>query len=229
MQTRQNPITRGLSKIENLLQRMIEGPFDRSSKVEPAEIARKLELAMEEGQRTLDGGRHLVPNVYDIYVSMKDHQEMIPAQQTLIGEWKRSLINFARQQRLDLRTDPLLRLHGDSQLRPGRVRIDAHIEDPKQASPGNGVSRRHYGNNPTDAGTIGATESEPGRLAAAGRSARHRSSRLPLSSGRRRLISGSDPTRTVHTRSLADHPAAAGRARKIPDQESDDQHWSPAL
>jgi|GEM_PF-4898255 len=140
MQTRQNPITRGLSKIENLLQRMIEGPFDRSSKVEPAEIARKLELAMEEGQRTLDGGRHLVPNVYDIYVSMKDHQELIPAQQTLIGDWKRSLINFARQQRFDLRTDPVLRLHGDSQLRPGRVRIDAHIEDPKQAQPGSGAS-----------------------------------------------------------------------------------------
>lgn len=140
MQTRQNPIRQGLLKIENLLQRMIEGPFDRSSTVEPATLARKLELAMEEGQRTLDGGRRLVPNVYDIYVSMKDHREMQSAQKTLIDDWKRSLIEFARQQRYNLTTDPLLRLHGDSQLRPGRVRIDAHIEDPRQASPGGGSS-----------------------------------------------------------------------------------------
>jgi hypothetical protein len=138
MQTRQNPIKQGLLKIENLLQRMIEGPFDRSSKVEPAALARKLETAMEEGQRTLDGGRHLVPNVYDIYVSMKDHRELMQVQKTLIEEWKRSLIEFARQQRYNLLTDPVLRLHGDSQLRPGKVRIEAHIEDPKQAPPGGG-------------------------------------------------------------------------------------------
>jgi hypothetical protein len=132
MQTRQNPIKQGLLKIENLLQWMIEGPFDRSSKVEPAALARKLETAMEEGQRTLDGGRHLVPNVYDIYVSMKDHRELMQVQKTLIEEWKHSLIEFARQQRYNLITDPLLRLHGDSQLKPGKIRIDAHIEDPKQ-------------------------------------------------------------------------------------------------
>ena len=156
MQTRRNPIRQGLLKIENILQRMIEGPFDRSSKVEPAAMARKLELAMEEGQRTLDGGRHLVPNVYDIYISMKDHKELMSAQKTLIDDWKRSLIEFARQQRYNLTTDPLLRLHGDSQMRPGRVRIDAHIEDPKQAPPG-------VGGLPGD--MLGTTQLTPEQLA----------------------------------------------------------------
>jgi hypothetical protein len=136
VKARQNPIVRTLSKIEARLQSIVEGPFARfSSSVEPATIARKLEGAMEEGV-LLDAGRKLAPNSYDIYLSIQNHQQLAPAQQTLIESWKRSLIAFARQQHFFLRTDPVIRLHPESSLRPGALHIEAKVEDPKQDGTG---------------------------------------------------------------------------------------------
>ncbi len=133
MSARQNPIAKTLSKIESRLQRIVEGPFARfSSDVEPAEIARKLEGAMEDGALLQGAGRRLAPNYYDIYLSVQNFQQLEPAQRSLIENWKSSLIKFAIQQRLFLQTDPVLRLHTDSSLRPGSLRIEAKVEDPKQ-------------------------------------------------------------------------------------------------
>jgi predicted component of type VI protein secretion system len=133
VKARQNPIARTLSKIESRLQRIVEGPFARfSSEVEPAEIARKLEGAMEDGVLLQGAGRRLAPNYYDIYLSVQNFQHLEPTQRSLIEDWKSSLIKFAIQQRLFLQTDPVLRLHTDSSLRPGSLRIEAKVEDPKQ-------------------------------------------------------------------------------------------------
>jgi hypothetical protein len=133
VEARQNPISRTLSKIESRLQRIVEGPFARfSSEVEPAEITRKLEGAMEDGVLLQGAGRKLAPNYYDIYLSVQNYQQFEPAQRSLIEDWKRSLISFAIQQHLFLQTDPVIRLHTDSSLRPGRLRIEAKVEDPKQ-------------------------------------------------------------------------------------------------
>jgi hypothetical protein len=133
VKARQNPISKTLLKIESRLQRIVEGPFARfSSDVEPAEIARKLEGAMEEGALNLGAGRRLAPNYYDIYLSVQNFQQLEQTQRSLIEDWKRSLINFAIQQHFSLQTDPVLRLHTDSTLRPGVLRIEAKVEDPKQ-------------------------------------------------------------------------------------------------
>ncbi len=127
----QNPISRLLSKLNELIRRVVEDPFATfPSKLEPAEIARRLERAMEDGVWLQSGGRHLAPNFYDIYLSIPDHQQLAPAQRTLVKDWQQSLIDFARQQNFFLRIDPVLRLHPDSSLRPGNMRIDARIEDP---------------------------------------------------------------------------------------------------
>jgi hypothetical protein len=127
VKTRQNP----LQKVESMLQRMVERPFASifHSKLQPAQVLRRLERAMEDNAHLLGGGRQLAPEVYDIYLSFKDHQELHPLEATLLRDWQQHLIEFARQHRYTLRSGPLLRLHPRSDLRPGEVSIEAHVVD----------------------------------------------------------------------------------------------------
>ena len=74
MNARQNPLT----KLETLIQRWVEGPFARlfPSRLQPVEVERRLKRAMEDNTLLQGEGRRLAPNVYDIYLSIKDHQQM---------------------------------------------------------------------------------------------------------------------------------------------------------
>src|SRR5579859_1871711 len=117
------------------MEQLVTAPFAFlfPSKLEPAEIARRLERTMEDGALLQGGGYYLVPNVYDIYVSIKDHQQLSPAQAMLIRSWQDSLVRFARQkQHFTLKTNPVIRLHADSKMRLGTVHIEAKLEDPRQ-------------------------------------------------------------------------------------------------
>ncbi len=123
MSTRQNP----LSKFEAFMQRVVEGPFAFlfPSKLQPAEVAKKLERAMEDNSFLQGEGRRLAPDVYDIYVSIKDHQQMAPIEATLKKDWQDHLVQFARNNHYTLRADPVFRLHAKRDLRPGALKIEA--------------------------------------------------------------------------------------------------------
>jgi len=138
LKARQNPLT----KFESFIQRMIEGPFARlfPSSIEPVEIERKLERAMEDNTRLQGEGRRLAPNVYDIYLSIKDHQQMSPSQNMLIRDWQNNLVEFARHRHYTLRTVPILRLHADSSLRAGIVRIETELADRQSGSSDGGMA-----------------------------------------------------------------------------------------
>jgi len=113
------------------MQSLIEGPFARlfPSRLEPVEIARRLERAMEDNTLLQGEGRRLAPNVYDIYLSIKDHQQLSASQAVLIRDWQNHLVEFARHRHYTLRTMPLLRLHADSSLNTGSVRIETEQAD----------------------------------------------------------------------------------------------------
>ena len=115
-----------LTRFEEFMQSLVEGPFARlfPSRLEPVELMRKLERSMEVNTLLQGEGRRLAPTVYDIYLSIKDHQEMAGSQSMLIRDWQNNLVEFARHHRYTLRTIPIIRLHADSSLRPGAVRID---------------------------------------------------------------------------------------------------------
>ena len=130
MKTRQNP----LQKVESMLQRMVERPFASifHSRLQPAQVLRRLERAMEDNAHLLGEGRRLAPEMYDIYLSFKDHQQLNPLEATLLRDWQIHLIEFARQHRYTLRSSPVLRLHPKSDLRPGEVHIEARVIDKQQ-------------------------------------------------------------------------------------------------
>ncbi len=127
MNAPQNPLT----KLEALIQRWVEGPFARlfTSRLEAVEVARRLEREMENNTLLQSEGRRLAPNVYDIYLSTKDHQQMEPSQKTLIRDWQKQLVEFAKHRHFTLRTEPVIRLHPDTSLHTGTVRIEAKIAD----------------------------------------------------------------------------------------------------
>jgi predicted component of type VI protein secretion system len=132
LKARQNPLT----KLEALIQRWVEGPFARlfPSRLEPVEIERKLERAMEDNTRLQSEGRRLAPNVYDIYLSIKDHQQISPSQNMLVRDWQNQLVDFARHRHFTLRTTPVIRLHSDTSLHTGTVRIEAELADRQSGS-----------------------------------------------------------------------------------------------
>jgi hypothetical protein len=118
------------------MQRIIEGPFAFlfPSKLQPAEILRKLERAMEDNLLLQGEGRRLAPNVYDIYVSIKDHQQLSSSESILKKDWQDHLIALAKQRHYTLRSIPVLRLHGSSDVRSGAVHIDAEVFDRQHMS-----------------------------------------------------------------------------------------------
>ena len=136
--TRQNP----LAKLEAFVQQMVEGPFARifPSRIEPVELARKLERAMEDNTLLQGEGRRLAPNSYDIYLSIKDHQQMSQSQQVLIRDWQNHLIEFAKHRHFTLRTNPLIRLHADTSLHTGIVRVETELADRQGGSADGGMS-----------------------------------------------------------------------------------------
>ncbi|HEU5229702.1 MAG TPA: DUF3662 and FHA domain-containing protein [Ktedonobacteraceae bacterium] len=134
MKARQNPLT----KVETFIQRMVEGPFALlfPSRVEPVELMRKLERAMEDNTLLQGEGRRLAPNIYDIYLSIKDHQQLSASQAMLIRDWQNNLVDFARHRHYTLRTMPVIRLHAESSLRTGEVRIETELADRQSGGEG---------------------------------------------------------------------------------------------
>ena len=127
MKARQNRLARINSGIEGLVDKLFS--FVAPSPVQPTDIARKLESAMEDGSLHEKAGHWLAPNVYDVNLSTKDHQRLSPGEATLVRGWKESLIVFAKKKHYTLKTDPVIRLHGSTKIRLGLIQVEAKLED----------------------------------------------------------------------------------------------------
>lgn len=127
MKARRNP----LSTFESFLERIFQAPFNKlfPSRLEPIELGHKLERAMDDNTLLRHDGRFIVPNVYDMYVSIKDHQYLSPNQGMLIKDWQEQLITYARHRQYVLSDNPVLRLHSDTSLKAGQVRIEAAADE----------------------------------------------------------------------------------------------------
>lgn len=105
------------------MQRIIERPFAFLFPIPmPEKVERKLIEAMEKGG--LSQG-DVAPQVYDIYLSYGDHQEMQTIEAALVQRWGDHLAQYAREHNYFLNTHPIIRLHPDGYLRKGQVRIEA--------------------------------------------------------------------------------------------------------
>jgi hypothetical protein len=92
---------------------------------------------MEDNSLLQGEGRRLAPDVYDIYLSIKDHQQLAPIEGTLKRDWQERLVQYARQRHYTLRAEPLFRLHAKRDLRSGGVEIEAQMRE--RGASGSGV------------------------------------------------------------------------------------------
>jgi hypothetical protein len=121
LNARQNPLTT-LEKVEDLLERLLELPFEFfSTLIEPIELGKKLCKFMGRQRLLLANGQQFVPHVYDIYVSIKDYEHLSPNENVLVQDWQKQLSEYARQRNYIARDAFVLRLHAKTDLRVGRV------------------------------------------------------------------------------------------------------------
>jgi pSer/pThr/pTyr-binding forkhead associated (FHA) protein len=93
------------------------------------ELARRLAREMEE-HKTISVSRVYVPNEYTVYLSSADRAEFASFEASLCAELSAYLAAHARGEGLSLLTDPIVRLHTDSDLRLGEFGIACRMVDP---------------------------------------------------------------------------------------------------
>jgi hypothetical protein len=116
------------SRFEDLLQGIFEGIFGRvfRSRLQPVELQRKIERAMDENL-VVTAGRRLAPNAYRVLVSENDFTVFQNYLRSLIMQLQDRVVLVARQRNYALTTRPVVRLEADSRLVTGEVRVDAKL------------------------------------------------------------------------------------------------------
>ena len=124
MNARQNPLTTPLEKVEDLLEWLLELPFELFPiPIESIELGKKLCKYMGQSRQLRADGRQTVPHVYDIYVSAKDLQNLTRAssKEDLIQDWIKQLTAYARKRNYIPKGVFVLDLHEKPELRVGKV------------------------------------------------------------------------------------------------------------
>jgi predicted component of type VI protein secretion system len=123
-----------MSKIEATLSGVMEGAFGWlfRTRLEPVELARKLERAMSANTSVGVGAdRRIAPNVYDVYLSPRDYARFEQHVRTLTQRLSDRLIASAKENGITMTTRPLVRLHEASDIVTGQARISTQLLDPQ--------------------------------------------------------------------------------------------------
>ncbi len=119
-----------LARLEEFLEEILEGSLTQlmRSPVQPAEIAKRLERAMEQGQRAAVG-KILVPTRYTVLLHPEDMAALEPARGTMEREMSRFIVERARERDFTLLTRPRVRMQATERVRRHRVRVQAELAD----------------------------------------------------------------------------------------------------
>ncbi len=119
-----------LRNLEDLVERTFEGGFNRvfRARVQPAEIATKLERSME-GNKTIGVGKVFAPNTYEAALNPRDHEAFERYLVSLERELSSYLNERARELGLTLITRPKVKLVASPNVRPGSVQVQSWLQD----------------------------------------------------------------------------------------------------
>lgn len=117
-----------LSDFEDRVARAVEGVFAGAfrSPVQPAEIAKALAKAMDDG-RTVGVGRVYAPLSYRVALSSEDAEKLGSFTVTLSSELARYLAGHASERGYHLTTKPAIAFTVHDDLRLGRFRVSAEL------------------------------------------------------------------------------------------------------
>jgi hypothetical protein len=124
-----------LARFEQLVEGVLEGGVAARLKggVQPAELARKLERAMDASQRVAPGGQRIVDNWYRVGLHPDDAAEIEPYRETLERQLSGFLAQEAHQRGWRLRPRARVVLERDLEVPLHRPSISGALLDPDDA------------------------------------------------------------------------------------------------
>jgi len=123
-----------IARLETRLEQLLERPLRRlfGGKIEPADLANRLERAMEDG-RVVAAGRVLVPNRYEIALHPADLAEFQSFETILTQELGAYLMNVAQKRGYTLVGRPQIEMAVDTTLKQGDISVIARVVDMNRA------------------------------------------------------------------------------------------------
>lgn len=117
-----------LSKFESFMEQMVEGSVARlfRSPVQPAEIAKRLERAMET-QQTISVRRVIVPNAYRVFLNPLDFKAFAPIRVEMEREMATYLEELAQERNFTMLEHPLVQLDEDADVPRRSIQVIAEM------------------------------------------------------------------------------------------------------
>lgn len=115
-----------LSRFESFMENMVEGSVARlfRSPVQPAEIAKRLERAMESNQ-TISVRRVIVPNLYRAFLNPQDFTTFQPMRAAMEQEMANYLSDLAQERGFTMIEHPRVELSADTSVPRHSVQVVA--------------------------------------------------------------------------------------------------------
>ncbi len=121
----------GLQSFEHGLERMVEGVFSRGSRssIRPVELGRRLLREMDDHRSVDVKGRRIVPNVFAIALSPRDHAGFADIDEALNAELCETAREYARSESYHFMGNVSVELTVDNSLKPGRFHITSRMKE----------------------------------------------------------------------------------------------------
>ncbi len=126
-----------LRRFEQFMERMVEGSVARifRSPIQPVEIARRLEKALESNQKMSVNKRIIVPTLYRAYLHPQDFAVFQPIRQQLEQEMAAYLSELAAERNFTMLAAPRVILAEDPAVPRRSIQVVAEMSDDQSDQP----------------------------------------------------------------------------------------------
>lgn len=124
-----------LNRFEQFMENMVEGSVGRifRSPVQPAEISKRLERAMES-QQQIGVQRVIVPNVYKVFLNPQDFEVFEPMQAEVQREMQNYLMDLAAERNFTMLAHPHVELGYEASVPRRTIQVVAEMVEPEEGS-----------------------------------------------------------------------------------------------
>ncbi len=121
----------GLQSFEHGLERMVEGVFSRGSRssIRPVELGRRVLREMDDHRSVDVKGRRIVPNVFSIRLSARDHAAFADIDEALHTELCETAREYARAEGYHFMGPVIVEMIVDNGLKPGRFTTSCRMKE----------------------------------------------------------------------------------------------------
>ena len=126
-----------IKKVENKLEKLVEGTFARffSSELKPIEISRRIVREIELNRSIGVNGDYLAPNDFEVAISQNDYGNFVTAKDPLQQELEETIRDYCYQEGYIFLGSVNVTLKMEERLRTGTLRIDTRLKQNENGCP----------------------------------------------------------------------------------------------